>query len=213
MKLFNKRKTSGMVAAAALVLTTLAMGSPAHAATTYTPSGGPNVNFVGSSVSFKAIQANQTLTCSTFNLAGSIVNPGVSRALTANGGNLGSLTSSGCTNPIAGATTVTPTGTWGVRITGDEVSSVSPAQLTSVSATVTAAGCTFPVAGTVAGSFNDATQKFTPASGASGLKISGTPSGFLCPILGVANGQDIEVGGSWTNTPPAGSTNLLIATA
>ena len=213
MKLFNKRKTSGLVAAAALVLTTLAMGSPAHAATTYTPSGGSGANFVGNNVSFKAIQANQTLTCSTFNLAGTIVNPGTSRAIGANGGNLGSLTSSGCTNQIAGATTVTPTGTWGVTITGDEVSSVSPARLTNVVATVSAAGCTFNVGGNVNGKFNDSTQVFTPNTGASGLTITSTPVGFICPILGVASGQTIEVGGSWTNTPPAGSTNLLIATA
>jgi hypothetical protein len=213
MKLFSKRGASGLIAAAAVVMTTLAMAGPANAATVYTPSGGPSANFVGSNVSFRAIQANQTLTCSTFNLAGSIVNPGTSRAIGANGGNLTTLTSSGCTNPIAGSTTVTPSGTWGVTITGDEVGTVSPAQLTNVSATVTAAGCTFPVFGTVAGSFNDATQRFTPNSGASGLKISGTPSGFLCPILGVANGQDIEVGGSWTNTPPSGSTGLAIATA
>ncbi len=213
MKLFNKRKTSGMVAAAALVLTTLAMGSPAHAATTFTPSGGPNVNFVGNSVSFTATAAGQTLTCSTFNLAGSVASPGASRAIGANGGTLGSLTSSGCTNPIAGATTVSPTGTWGVTITGDEVSSVAPAQLTNVVANVSAAGCTFTVGGVVNGTFNDSTQKFTPVSGASGLKITSVPSGFLCTILGVAKDQTIAVGGTWTNTPPSGSTNLLIATA
>ncbi|MDF1705604.1 MAG: hypothetical protein P1U38_12600 [Aeromicrobium sp.] len=213
MKLFNKRKTSGLVAAAAIVLTTLAMGSPAHAATTYTPSGGPGANFVGNSVSFTATAAGQTLTCSTFNLAGTIVSPGASRAIGANGGNLGSLTSSGCTNPIAGSTTVTPTGTWGVTITGDEVGSVSPARLTNVVATVSAAGCTFNVGGVVNGSFNDSTQVFTPVSGASGLTITSNPSGFLCPILGLAKNQTIEVGGSWTNTPPSGSTNLLVATA
>jgi len=213
MKLFSKRSASGMIAAAAVVMTTLAMAGPANAATTYTPSGGPSANFVGNNVSFTATAAGQTLTCSTFNLAGSIVNPGTSRAIGANGGTLTTLTSSGCTNPIAGSTTVTPSGTWGVTITGDEVGTVSPARLTSVAATVSAAGCTFNVGGVVNGTFNDATQRFTPNSGASGLTITSTPVGFICPILGVAPGQTIEVGGTWTNTPPAGSAGLAIATA
>ncbi|GAA1743410.1 hypothetical protein [Aeromicrobium alkaliterrae] len=210
MKLFSKRTSSGLLAAAAAVVTTMALAAPAHAATTYTPDAGAGdkVNFVGSSVSFRAVQANQTLTCSTFNLAGDVVSPSTSRAYGANGGTLGSLTSSGCTNPIAGNTTVTPTGVWGVTVTGDATGTTWPAKLTSVGATVSAAGCTFNVGGDLAGTFNTATQLFTP--GASTIKITSTPSGFLCPILGVAAGQDITVSGSWTNTPPAGSGPLTI---
>ncbi len=211
MKTLAKRLASSMIAFAATLALAVAMSSPASAATTYTPGGGPNVNFVGSNLSFKVIQANQTITCRQFNIAGSVVNPGLTRRVGANAANLGSVTQSGCTNPIMGSMAITPTGTWGLTVVGDPSGTTWPVRMTSVAATVVMAGCTFPVAGTVSGSFNDSTQKFTPVTGASGLKISGTPSGFLCPILGWANGQDIQVGGTWTNTPPAGSGPLTIA--
>jgi hypothetical protein len=208
MKKTNSRLVTGLVAGVGAVATVLAMSSPAHAATDYTPNGGPEVEFKGSNVSFTAVQAGQTLTCPQFDLHGDVTGPGVSRAFGDGAGVLDDLTASGCTNPLAGATTVDPTGTWGVAVTGAESGTVSPATLTSVTAYVEAAGCSFNVAGEVDGTFDDATQVFTPTS--SRVKIDDVPQGFLCPILGVAQGQDIEIDGSWTNVPPSGSTNLTI---
>lgn len=209
------RLTGGLVATAAAGAAVLSMTSTsAFAATTYTPTGGPSANFVGSSVSFTDIEAGQTLTCSTFNLSGSIISSGSSRAYGADGGTLGSLSSSGCTNPTAGATTVTPTGTWTVAVTGDATGSSWPARLKNVKATVTAVNCTFTVSGVVNGRFNDATQVFTPNTGASGLVVdggAGAPTGPMCVTLDILTGDTIAVGGTWTNTPPAGSTALDIS--
>lgn len=186
-------------AAAAAVVSMTATG--AQAATTFTPTGGPNITFTGDTVSFTDIPAEQTLTCEVFDLSGTVVNSGVSRAYGANAGDLTDLTSSGCTNPIAGSTTVTPTGDWGVTITGDATGSAWPAQLTNVTADVTAAGCSFDVAGTAAGTFDDSTQVFDPVSGPSGLTISTPPVGATCPLLGVEQGDPIEVNGTWTASP------------
>lgn len=209
------RFTGGLVATAAAGAALVSMtATAAQAATTYTPTGGPNANFVGTSVSFTDIEAAQTLTCTTFNLSGSIISSGSSRAYGADGGTLGTLSSSGCTNPIAGPTVVAPVGTWTVAVTGDPTGSVWPARLKNVKANVSAANCTFSVSGVVNGTFNDATQVFTPASGASGLTIdsgAGAPTGAICVTLDLQSGDTIAVGGSWTNTPPAGSTGLDIA--
>ena len=198
MKNLTSRMFTGLAAGAFATATVMAMSAPAQAAGTYTPNGGPGVTFVGHNVAFTADDAGQTLSCDQFDLAGTIIDPGVSRAFGAGGGSLDDLVSSGCTNPIAGATTVTPTGTWGVTITGDEAGSVSPAELTNVAASVDAGGCSFDVAGEVTGSFDDASGVFTPTG--STVVIANDPSGFTCGLLGVAKGQSISVSGTWTGT-------------
>ncbi|WP_408898325.1 hypothetical protein ACJ5H2_04245 [Nocardioides sp. R1-1] len=209
------RLATGLAATAAATATVVSMSATAaQAATSYTPTGGPGANFVGTNVSFTDIEAGQTLTCTTFNLSGSIINSGASRAYGVDGGTLGSLTSSGCTNPLAGPTTVTPVGTWTVAVTGDASGTSWPARLKNVKATVTAANCTFGVTGVVNGRFDDSTQKFTPNAGASGLTIdggAGAPTGSMCVTLDLQPGDTVAVGGYWTNTPPAGSTALDIS--
>lgn len=198
MKKITSRVFTGLAAGALAVGTVAAMSAPAQAAAAdYTPIGGA-VSFIGNSVSFTAVEAEQTLTCEQFDLHGSVTDSGVSRPFGAQGGVLDDLVSSGCTNPIAGNTTVTPTNTWGVKVDGPEVGSVSPATLTNVTAFVSAAGCSFNVAGEVSGDFDDAAQLFTPTG--STLVIADNPSGFLCFALGVAQGQSITVGGDWSST-------------
>ncbi|MGH3349582.1 MAG: hypothetical protein ACRDPS_02870 [Nocardioides sp.] len=199
MKKITSRLFTGLAAGALAVGTVAAMSAPAQAAAdTYTPNGGPDVAFIGNSVSFTAVEAGQTLTCEQFDLHGTVTNPGVSRAFGAEGGVLDELISSGCTNPTAGDTTVDPTGVWGVTVTGAEVGSVSPATLTDVTAFVEAAGCSFNVAGEVSGDFDDAIGLFTPTG--STLIIADDPVGFLCSTLGVAQGQSITVDGTWSST-------------
>lgn len=219
------RLTGGLIATAAAGAAVVSMTTvAAHAATTFTPSGGPNANFVASrlvsgspvsGVKFTDIPAGQALTCTSFSVSGSIVSPGTSRTYGANAGNLGSLSAGGCTNPLAGATTVTPVGTWGVTITGDAVSGLWPAKLTNVKANLAAANCTFSVEGVVNGKFSNTTQRFTPNSttAASGLVVSSTPapSGTMCVTLDIQPGDDIAIDGYFTNTPPSGSTNLTVA--
>jgi len=210
---------TGLLAAAAASTAILATTVPAHAAgTTYTPTKTPGavgagqnvaVGFVGTGVSFTDIEAGQTLTCSTFNLDGTVTDNGVSRAFGAEAGKLGTLTSSGCTNPIAGATDVIPSGTWKVKVTGALSGSVSNATLYDINANIKAAGCKFDVGGSVAGKFDNSTQKFTPNTGASGLTITttpmggpgyGTPNGGTCATLDVQLGDTISVGGYWTTS-------------
>ncbi|MBM0124129.1 hypothetical protein [Pimelobacter simplex] len=215
MKNRTHRLATGLLATAAAASTVVAMtATAAQAATTYTPTGGLSASFVGTSVSFTDIEAAQTLTCTTFDLSGSIISSGSSRPYGADGGTLGSLSSSGCTNPLAGATTVTPVGTWTVAVTGDATGTSWPAQLKNVKATVSAANCTFGVTGVVNGRFDDSNQRFTPASGASGLTIdggAGAPTGSMCVTLDLQPGDTIAVGGYWTNTPPTGSAALDIS--
>lgn len=198
MKKITSRVFTGLAAGALAAATVAAMSAPAQAAAAdYTPTGPDPLVFTGDNVSFTAVEADQTLTCEQFDLTGSITNPGVSRGFGEEAGTLDELVSSGCTNPIAGDTTVDPTGTWGVRVDGPEVGSVSPATLTNVTAFVEAAGCSFNVAGEVSGDFDDVAQLFTPTG--STLVISDDPVGFVCALLGVAQGQAITVDGSWVS--------------
>jgi len=197
MKKITTRVFTGLAAGALAVGTVAAMSAPAQAAAAdYTPTGPNPVTFVGNNVAFTADDAGQTLTCEVFNLTGSITDSGTSRAFGTSAGTLDDLESSGCTNPIAGDTTVQPTGAWDVAITGAEVGSVSPAALRNVTAFVSAADCDFNVAGGVTGTFDDSTGVFTPTG--SSLVISDDPVGFICSILGLAQGQSISVDGSWT---------------
>ncbi|MFC5677019.1 hypothetical protein [Aeromicrobium endophyticum] len=210
MKKFNK----GMFASAALAAAVIGgTAVAAQAATTYTPTG-TSLNFVKTTgltaVSFTDIEAGQTLSCSTFSLANAsstaVISSGTSRAYGAAGATLPTITSSGCTNPLAGATTVTPTGTWGVTVTGDKVGTVVPARLTSVAANLSAANCNFSIGGVVNGKFDTSNQRFTPNTGASGLTITNIPAGTpsapqtMCTTLDLVVGDTISVSGSWTNS-------------
>ena len=83
------KRLVGIGSAIGIALATVcAMSVPAHAATNYTPDAGAGdkVNFVGTSVSFSVTSTGQRITCPTFNLAGDITNPGVSRLFGATAG-------------------------------------------------------------------------------------------------------------------------------
>lgn len=191
----------------------LASTVPARAATTYTPTGGPVVSFLGSNISFTNIWAGQTFTCTTVSASGSVVIPGTSRAYGTTAISLGTNATSGCSHPMCGTTTVTPSGTWSFAITGDKTGSVWPARISNVSIQMTCGTCTFTVVGRVTGKFDTATQRFTPASGASGLTVSGNPppSGAMCVTLDILAGDEFAVGGSFTLVTPSGSSGLTIS--
>ena len=183
----------------------------AEATSPYTPGGGPNLNLVSNgSVTFTVSPSGTTATCTDFDLAGSIVNPGTPRAHTAVAGTLGSLTTSGCTGGHWGPTSIVPNGTWNVLVTGDPTGTVWPARLANVSATVDAlqADCVFTASGSVDGTFDTATQVFAPT--ASNLEIDGDPVGTSCLTLDLLDGDPIDVSGSWTNTPPTGSSAVTL---
>lgn len=191
------------VAAAAVVYMTI---DGARAATTYTPAGGPGITFTGSNVSFTDILAEQTMTCAQFDPSGSVVDSGISRPYGVTATNLTTLLSSGCWHWWFGNLTFTPTGTWGFTIIGDAVGSAWPAQLANVAVTVTGAGCSLDIAGSIAGIFDDATQVFDPLSGPSGLTMTAVV-GATCPLLGFEVGDEFEVNGTWTASPPLDISN------
>ncbi len=185
MKLLNTKKLAmGLAAGAMAAATAMAVASPAHAAVV-------PVNFEGNGITFTAVQADQELYCPTFDLAGDYDDA-------TDEGVLDDLTADGCENDIAGSTEVTPNGTWDFAAGSNISGTVWAAEITNITANVVAAGCDFDVTGSVTGEFDTSTQSFVVTN--SSVVISNTPSGFLCPILGVAQGQDIEIDGSWTNT-------------
>lgn len=200
-----------LIAALAAVF---AMSLPAHAASDYTPNGGPQANFVGSNVAFTVDSTGQRLDCPTFNLLGNVTDPGVSRSFGESAGVLNDLTALGCTNVLAGPTDVTPHGEWKIAVTGPKDGSESPVTLSDIEVTVNAlsGACEFDVVKSLDGTFDDATQVFTPTVSNLEVASSPAPSGFLCNTLGVAPGVHVSIDADtvWTNTPPAGSTDLEI---
>lgn len=173
------RAVAALVGAAATVV---AMCSPAPAAV-------QDVNFEGHNIVFTVVQVNQTTSCPNFDLAGTyddVTQIGV----------LDDLTATGCTNPIFGTTSIIPYGVFDFDVWLD--SHASLLNIYNVEFELSAAGCTFGIAGSVEGSFDLSNQNFEVVT--SHLQVASVPSGFLCPLLGYAQGQDVDVDGSWTNS-------------
>lgn len=186
---------------------------PAQAATTYTPSGGPSVSFVGTNIPFTDVEAGQTFTCSSVIMAGSLVSSGVSRAYGNVAITLSTLSSSGCSNPICGAAALTPVSTWTFAITGDKTGTSWPARIDNVTVQLTCGGCAFKMTGRIVGTFDTATQRFTPQSGGAGFIVSSSPapSGSMCVTLDIQAGDQITVGGVFVRSPSPGSVGVTIS--
>ncbi|WP_229054377.1 hypothetical protein [Aeromicrobium sp. Leaf350] len=207
MKIMNRRVLGGLVAAAATTATVLAMSGPAQATNPYTPGGGPAADFRATNLTFTDVDAGATLECEQVNLGGSIVNPGSSRAHSAVAGELDDIEAVNCNNDYFGATSINLTGTWDFFVTGDPTGGLWPVELRDVSANVAAVGCSFTAkgpggtSGTISGTFNPVTQKFA----VTGDNLEVNSAVGSCWIIGVGNGNDVEVAGTWTNVPPAGN--------
>ncbi|WP_182379643.1 hypothetical protein [Nocardioides sp. WS12] len=106
MKSTLSRAVRCVTVAVASVTVIAASATSARATTDYTPTGEPSLNLVGTSVWFTNVPANQTVTCSQFDVAGQVVSPGTSRTFGATAADLGVLTHT-CSNPIMGPTTLT----------------------------------------------------------------------------------------------------------
>lgn len=175
------RAVAALLGAAATVV---AMSSPATAAT-------QDVYFEGNDIDLTVVQADQTISCPTFDLAGTYDGGG-------SVGVLDDLTASGCTNPIVGPTSFTPYGALEFDIWFDEHESGWKGNISNIELEYSAVGCTLDIAGSVEASFDPSSQKLEVVT--SDLQIATVPSGFLCPIVGYAQGQDIEIEGHWINT-------------
>ncbi|WP_408898327.1 hypothetical protein ACJ5H2_04255 [Nocardioides sp. R1-1] len=205
------------------------MTTVAHAATTYTPAGGPGLAFVASrgqptmsGLVVTLIEPAQSITCTGFSLTGSVVSPGASRAYGVDAATLGSLSASGCTHGIMGGTSLTALTTPSFKITGDATNGRWPARVANVRWRIVWANCEFYLDGTINGVFDPATQVFSPvgnppASGSpyapTGLVISATPApptGSMCLTLDLQAGDTVALSGRFTNTPPAGSAGLTV---
>ncbi|MEI7058826.1 hypothetical protein WBG06_23590 [Nocardioides sp. CCNWLW239] len=199
MKKFISTVLAGIAAGALALATVTAMPQPVQAAAgTYTPHGGPFVTLSGGPVTFTVVEADFSFTCEQFDMPGSLFGPNDSRPFGMPVTTWDQLTVSGCSLADGGAVTVDLTGTWGFAITGPEVGSVSPAAITDAAMSVESGVCSFNVAGDITGTFDDATGLFTPTG--STQRIVAAPTGFLCPIVGLAQGQALHVSGSWTIT-------------
>ncbi|MFD4327882.1 hypothetical protein OG801_07080 [Nocardioides sp. NBC_00163] len=199
MKNLINRVLTGLATGWLTIATAAVMSLPAHAAAdTYTPHGGPAVAFIGNEIAFTDEFVGQTFSCDQFDLHGTLISADLSRPLGTMAATWDQLDYGGCFNNIFGATTFDPIGTWGFAITGPEVGSVSPAKLADVSFLLSAAGCSFNVAGDVSGTLDDVTGVFTPTG--STMTIADDPAGFICPILGFMKDDAISVSGTWAIT-------------
>lgn len=178
MKNLISRVLTDLAAGALAITTVAAMASPARAATeTYTTHGAA-VSIIGTDVSFD-IESNAAFTCEQLGMTGD------------------GPVSSGCTSGT-GDVTVEPFGAWEFVITGPEVGSVSPAAIRDMALSVDLSGCSFDIAGGLSGVYDSATGVFTATR--STLVVTSNPTGFLCPILGIAQGQPVSSSGNWAVT-------------
>lgn len=190
----NLLRTAAVVTGAAAAL---ALGaSSASAATTFTVKAGsaPSGTTVavkgvttGSSpqVTFVDTTSGTTLNCTSSSATGSVkTGTGLSGTGIATINGAGIVFSS-CTGPLGLNLTVKGAGTWKLNATSGSTTAVK-GTLTGVSATVSGSGCSFSVAGSVAGSYTNSTQALAFPGTTSGLKISNVNGCF-----GLVNSGDV----------------------
>lgn len=205
------RRIARLLATTALALglvTTAAV--EARAGTTYTPSGGPAVRLVGTMISITDVPAAQTITCQQFDIAGTVHSPGAARGFGSPAVDLGALTYTLCTNPVMGWMPVTVDPGWTLDVTGQANGSVWPARVNNVVMRLAMANCDLRLAGTMPGTFDTATQRFTPTFTASTLVLTSVV-GSMCVTLDWQVGDQMSFGGYFTNVPPSGSTPLTLS--
>jgi|UPI0003C7E841 hypothetical protein len=185
MNLFRTKKMLiGLTAGVVAGLTSLSVPSPAHAAVV-------PVNFENNGIALTALQSVGYIECGQFDLAGAyddVDNTGV----------LDDLTSDNCWDWSFGHTLITQNGAWDFALGSNISGTVFNASLTSVTAFVYSPYCSYNIAGGIDGEFDTSTQTFEATS--STVTIYDIPVGPLCPYNGVAQGQDIDIDGNWTNT-------------
>lgn len=204
------RRTLQLLATSALSLGLVATASvEARAGTTYTPAGGPSVRLVGANIDITDVPAGQQYQCTQFDVAGQVDQAGVGRAFGSAALDLGSLTYA-CTNPIMGHVTITVDPAWTLDVTGPATGTTWPVRLSGVSMRIVGAACDLRFAGTVPGSFDTSTQRFTPTTLASTMAVT-SATGSFCVNLDFQPGDQVVLSGYFTNVPPSGSTPLSLS--
>ena len=196
------------VASAGIAATAL-MPVAADAVGTYTVSGGGTIH-AAQSGNLVFVDTTSTshpkLTCTTFHGSGTAVNgthqfvPATYTSATglSAAAKLTSRSLTGCTNPITGAATITPSNTWSLGISAKTLAG-GAGYLYNVTAKVSAAGCVFTSKGAVYGKYVNSTGIFTGTTKA-GLVLSGV-TGASCALVGVANGDKAYLSGKIKVTP------------
>lgn len=204
------RRVLGSLAATALALGLVATAAvEARAGTTYTPSGGPSVRIVGTSITIQDPPAGQTIACSQYDVAGQIIDPGAVHPYGTAAVDLGALTSH-CVHPIVGNLTSTVDPGWTLDVTGPVSGTSWPARLSGVKVRMVGVGCDLTFSGTMPGTVDTTTQRFTPTPAASTLVLTAVAGGFCVP-LDYQVGDQMSVAGHFTNVPPTGSTALSLS--
>ncbi|MEV5001478.1 hypothetical protein [Nocardioides sp. LML1-1-1.1] len=204
------RRITRLLATTALALGLVATAAvEARAGTTYTAAGGPSVRLVGSIVTITDVPAGQTIACSQYDVAGRVIDPGAVRSHGTAAADLGALTSQ-CVHPIVGNLTSTVDPGWTVDVTGPANGTAWPARLSGVRIRMVGVGCDLTFSGTVPGTLDTATQRFTPTPAASTLVLTAVAGGFCVP-LDFQVGDQMSFGGYFTNVPPTGSTALSLS--
>lgn len=205
------RRILQLLATTALALGLVATATvEARAGTTYTPTGGPSVRLVGTTISVTDVPAAQTITCNQFDIAGAVDNPGTARPFGGSAIDLGALTYNRCTNPVMGWMPVTVDPGWSLDVTGPASGTVWPVQVSNAVMRFAMANCDLRMAGTMPGTFDTATQRFTPTFAASTVVLTSVV-GSMCVTLDWQVGDQMSFGGYFTNIPPAGSTALSLS--
>jgi len=179
-----------------------AVGS-AEATDPYRPGGGPGSFAVDSpGVSFVISPSLVNAQCSSFTLPMTVSNPGVGRAHSVKAGDITGLTALGCTF-LGYAATVTKSGSanWPVFVTGDATSGAWPVRIDNIAVVLNQPdwSCRATVSGSVSGTFNPTTQRFT--AGSASLTVSGASP--ACNDIDIEDGDTVDVIGSWTNAGTA----------
>lgn len=196
----------------ALVAALVMVGSTgaAHAATSYTPDGGPELNLVGADIALIFLRSDQALVCDRLNFSGEIVDSGVNRSFGQRAAELAGLATDNCRIPWASSAQLSLTEAGGLTVEASLGGSSWNVEFTDLVVSVEVAACHFSVAGGWRGILDSATQEFTPAE--SYFVVADTPTGLTCPLFGISQGEDVLVEGSWVNVPSAGSTSLTLTT-
>jgi hypothetical protein len=200
--MFSRRIAIGTVAAAAVASavlgTTAATAAPAALTaniTAGTAASGTAITLAAATtstgVTFKDLRSGASLKC-TSATATATAKTGKGQAL-AGIAKITKSTWTTCTGPLGLKFTVTQVGTWVLNATGATVSNKTPGTITTVSAKVSGGPtCTFPVTGSVAGSFTNTTT--TAASVLAVASSSTTPTLTIGTVTGGCAGGIIKTG-------------------
>ena len=188
---------SGIAATVVAIGAAQAMAAPTYTVKIGTTATGSGTYTAASTTSLVLTDTtkNQTVTCASGTAAGAVPHLGAAtNPLATITSTTWGTSASPCKGPAGLSFTVTQAGTWSLNGTvATTTGGVTAGQLTGVSATIAAPGCSFKVTGTVNGSFTNSSQVLAIAATGSTLTTSAVSGCFGL----VANGDAAKFVGSY----------------